>query len=504
MSTHDRARILTAAFTELGAHGYDGTTMVRIAARAGLPLHRLYGVFPARTSLALAVYEDLAHTLAERMVDLPCGPAAARLGWWLQTKLDLMDTRRPALLALAAAALDPDGPLGVTSDATRHVRSRVAGQVRAVLAGATDAPADLDRTTRLVYGAHLLLVLLWTQDPAAARAAIPSLTQGLALLPLLPISSDLEARWAARLPPPAPDIDALARELLRRLLRRRRLAGEATGSEAELAPHLPVLTEALRAGRPLRLVLPAFPAKSPNPGKTLGPLPDLGERVALVGLQALCDELAEAWPAGVELWLCSDGTVFADVVEVADADVAAYGQQIDRLIADLPSLRRFDLADVYGELSPAMARRTLLDAFGEDPAELAERCRGPLGHTLDGLHRFVFEDLHALHPELSRTRARELARGRALEVLRRSRAWGALVAAQLPDALRLSIHPQPAVSDKIGVHLLPTDDVWLTPWHGVAAVSPDGVTLLKRADAEARGWRRVEEDGRGSHFVVDP
>jgi L-tyrosine isonitrile synthase len=40
-------------------------------------------------------------------------------------------------------------------------------------------------------------------------------------------------------------------------------------------------------GEPIHFVLPAFPAKSPNPEKTLGRLPDYGEVLALLGLNGL-------------------------------------------------------------------------------------------------------------------------------------------------------------------------------------------------------------------------
>lgn len=303
-------------------------------------------------------------------------------------------------------------------------------------------------------------------------------------------------------------IEGLARAVLARLMRRRRLlpaisrAPEPTPEE--LAPHLPRVRAALVEGRPLELLLPAFPAKSPSPRKVLGKLPDMAERVALRSLQALCEDLREVCPPGVRLLLCSDGLVFADAVGVADEDVIAYGAGIDRLLAGLPLLRRFDLADVFGAVSPAEARRRLLSGWVEPEADLhaLARTSPALGAQLDGLHRFLFEDAASLSPDRSRTQVRKAARARALEVLRRSRAWGRLLAARFPEALRLSIHPQPRVSDKIGIHLLSTDDAWLTPWHGVALLESDRFRLVKRAEAEAIGARRVDVDGAPSHFAV--
>jgi pyoverdine/dityrosine biosynthesis protein Dit1 len=206
----------------------------------------------------------------------------------------------------------------------------------------------------------------------------------------------------------------------------------------------------------------------------------------------------------VTLALCSDGLVFADAVGVADEDVIAYGASIDNILATLPHLRRFDLADAFGTVTPAEARRRLLSGWAEPEADLTALTKASrsLGAQLDGLHRFLFEDAIALSPDQSRTQVRKEARGRAFEVLRRSRAWGRLLAAFFPRAVRLSIHPQPPVSDKIGVHFLATEDAWLTPWHGVALLESDRFRLVKRADAEALGAVQVDVDGAPSHYRV--
>jgi pyoverdine/dityrosine biosynthesis protein Dit1 len=86
-------------------------------------------------------------------------------------------------------------------------------------------------------------------------------------------------------------------------------------------------------------------------------------------------------------------------------------------------------------------------------------------------------------------------------VIQRSDAWGRLVATVYPDALRLSIHPQPRVSQKVGIHLLETEDAWLTPWHGVALLDADRALLVKRHQAEAGGAILVNDAG-PAHFVA--
>jgi pyoverdine/dityrosine biosynthesis protein Dit1/AcrR family transcriptional regulator len=521
----ERTRLLEAAIGCFAAEGFDATTMQRIAGAASLPLETAFLHYPSKHAFALALYQGLVEDTRAAVADLPRGTVAERFGAILDRKLDRLDAHRSAMRALLSAAVDAKGPVGVLSSATAAIRARMSGAFHAAVVGATDAPADASKLSALLYGVHLAVVLLWTQDDRGemARAAVglcKELLSAAAPLLALPLMGErlgrLEAVFGDRLSPVVTaDVEQKARWILARLMRGRRLfppaegeparTGDEAPTEEELAPHLPLVRSALTEGRRLLLLLPAFPAKSPNPQKVLGKLPDMAERVALRSLQTLCEELAEAHPGGVELVLCSDGLVFADVVGVPDDDVTAYGAEIDRLLAELPLLRRFDLAHAFGAASPAEARQRLFAGWAESDPDLTALVASSrsLAAQLDGLHRFMFEDGIALFPDKSRTQVRKEARPRAFEVLRRSRAWGRLLSAFFPEAVRLSIHPQPPVSEKIGVHLLPTHDAWLTPWHGVALLEDDRFRLVKRADAEALGASAVSAGDRPSHYRID-
>jgi len=61
----------------------------------------------------------------------------------------------------------------------------------------------------------------------------------------------------------------------------------------------------------VRMVLPAFPFKSPNrKDKVLGNLPDLGEELALMHLNGLCESIAEVYEPGATVVIASDGLVY--------------------------------------------------------------------------------------------------------------------------------------------------------------------------------------------------
>ncbi|GHE05187.1 hypothetical protein GCM10010339_39980 [Streptomyces alanosinicus] len=115
-----------------------------------------------------------------------------------------------------------------------------------------------------------------------------------------------------------------------------------------------------------------------------------------------------------------------------------------------------------------------------------------------GITRFLVEDT----PDFPGTRSalQRACRQRAYGVLQRSRAWGTLIAAHHPAAVRLSIHPQPAGAEKFGIRLLDAPDAWTTPWHSAALHRADGTWTLMPRTRAARLGRLVTVDGRASHF----
>lgn len=257
------------------------------------------------------------------------------------------------------------------------------------------------------------------------------------------------------------------------------------------------------------MLLPAFPAKSPNPAKVLGALPDLAESISLRHLDAMCARIGAFYPPGARLAVCADGHVFADLIRVHDTDVGRYQSAIAELIRTqgLRHLTLFNLDDLadYRALAPdydAM-RAKLSDAFGEPLDVLRSRLLGTPEHLAlyRGVTRFMFEDGMTPGYTGSRTALQRDAKTRALSVIQRSWAWGRLLVERDPDAIRLSIHPQAPGSLKLGIHMMPTGDAWLTPWHGVALQDGHAITLVKRADALAMGATLAYVDGVPSHYV---
>lgn len=257
---------------------------------------------------------------------------------------------------------------------------------------------------------------------------------------------------------------------------------------------------------PLVFTLPAFPCKSPNPEKVLGHLPDMGERASLRFLQHLCGEIGKIYSPGARVLICSDGHVFGDLIHVPDAHISEYADDLREMIGSEghSSIETFSLEHVYGDTSFDEKRKMLTEQFA-DPIELLRaevRADDNTRSLYKGITRFLVEDTNKAAEYPSKSALQRDCKARAYGVIQRSRAWSDLISKHHPQSVRLSIHPQPCRSPKLGIMLLKTASSWVTPWHSAAVLQPDGsLTLMKRAEAEKAGTL-VIAGGRPSHYVA--
>lgn len=308
---------------------------------------------------------------------------------------------------------------------------------------------------------------------------------------------------------PGSDEQKVASGVLNVLMEHQRLIKGATCPDCPcgrcLAVHAARAARYIARGEPVEFVLPAFPGKSPNPSKVLGPHADMAERLSLTFLKHLCDRIRQVYAPGARIIICSDGRVFTDVVQFTDADVTLYQKGVKEIINEIPDapLELYDLDREFSGCSYPEMRRLLTERYGEDLEELRGKVRADedLVTLYRGLTRFLYEDADTPGRTKSRYALQKDARRRAYHLLMRSRAWGRLVADRFPDAVRLSIHPQPCSSSKLGLYLMPGEQhSWMTPWHAAAVDLGDKFVLMKRSQAEAMEAELVLVDGKPSHF----
>lgn len=308
-----------------------------------------------------------------------------------------------------------------------------------------------------------------------------------------------------------------ANEILSIIFKRRRLLEDELAAVVgpcrsstetdEAGMHLQKIASMVDQNRPIEMILPAFPGKSPNRDKTLSRWPDLAEKHAIDNLHRLCQDIGSVYPPGARIVICSDGYVFADLVRIPDEDVTAYTRELTGYYRKryLTSFSFFDLKDAFPSLDCLDAmREELMVKHGESLVALRDRCKieKETASMYLGITRFLFEDFVGLDEfkGMSKTQVQKIARSVAYRVIQRSNAWSRLLEDRFPNALRLSIHPQYRLSSKIGIHMVQTDDCWRTPWHSVAVEKNGQIYLEKRSNVDEHGIRLVFHNGRPSHY----
>lgn len=244
--------------------------------------------------------------------------------------------------------------------------------------------------------------------------------------------------------------------------------------------------------RPIELVVPAFPCKSPNAvNKVLGILPDRTEEWALSKLERFCADVELYYPHGCILTIVSDGRVFADLVGVPDQYVTDYNHFLENLLFEKDTLAhiRFRSLDdhlagksgtSYGseigddEASPHDQRRAgLLQSFIDNPNEYRGSDMVKLGFV-----RYLIED-RTWPADMSKSKIKRVCRSIAERMIERNVAFSGLVERCYSDHVRLSIHPYDSSGPKYPIQIAPNVG-GPTPWHSAAVELKSGKLVFVR------------------------
>ncbi|KAH6384617.1 hypothetical protein HBI14_214490 [Parastagonospora nodorum] len=287
---------------------------------------------------------------------------------------------------------------------------------------------------------------------------------------------------------------------------------------------LALIYRSVKNNEPVRMVLPAFPFKSPNSDtKVLGTLPDKAEEIALAHLNGLCAAVKDMYPPGAILTIVSDGLVYNDLLGVPEHVVWTYGHSLRQLTKDkgyshiefarlkdllgIPNLSDEMNAMTYAAVAPSI-RLALMhrygnfnwDAgFGDSYVNNDENKR----LTYCGYLKFLTSDLASIYPIGPGRTKSAFKKGVeiiAKSMLKRGEAFAKAVKENYPDHVRLSIHPSTG-EDKISINILPIQKV-ITPWHSAVAVTVNGTVMAgqRRKFEEDPNMELVYEDGRPSYF----
>jgi AcrR family transcriptional regulator len=171
-----RSRLYKAAIALIGERGYEAATLRDVAARARVSPALLYKYFPNKRSVVLALYDELSEEFARQAAEIPRGKWRDRFMAAVETALRVLGPHRVTLRALAPIMVG-DVEEGVFARSTAFSRVRVQAVFEQAVAGSTDAPQRslAGAMGRLLYLAHLGIVLWWILDRSPGQRATTSL-----------------------------------------------------------------------------------------------------------------------------------------------------------------------------------------------------------------------------------------------------------------------------------------------------------------------------------------
>ena len=171
-----RLKLYNTAIELITERGYGATTLRDVANRARVSVGLLYRYFPSKRAVVLSLYDELSAEYAARATEMAGGTWRARFLYTLNTSLQVLDPHRSTLAALVPILVG-GAQEGLFAPATAFSRQRVQKVFHEAVAGATDAPRP-DVTAalaRLLYLAHLAIILWWLLDKSPRQRATTAL-----------------------------------------------------------------------------------------------------------------------------------------------------------------------------------------------------------------------------------------------------------------------------------------------------------------------------------------
>ena len=171
-----RLRLYNTAIKLIAERGYEATTLRDVAKRAGVSVGLLYRYFPSKQAVVLHLYDELSAEYAARAAEMDTGKWRDRFLFALTTSLQVLNTHRSTLAALVPVLVG-DAQERLFAPATTFSRQRVQRVFHEAVVGATDAPQPEVTTAlaRLLYLAHLAIILWWLLDKSPRQRATTAL-----------------------------------------------------------------------------------------------------------------------------------------------------------------------------------------------------------------------------------------------------------------------------------------------------------------------------------------
>lgn len=256
------------------------------------------------------------------------------------------------------------------------------------------------------------------------------------------------------------------------------------------------LARFINTSRPIEIILPGFPCKSPNVGsKCFGSQPDFGDVMALKRLDSLGQKINALYAGGCVLTVLSDGRTFNDILGIPDADRRDYNERLRSLITS-HILRWESLSSFFPDATSDAAIRQQLVESAQLPSTDEQTPEEAAAY--DKLFAFLRDDLAFLRtPAQSDEEYRNLIAEKTRAMTLRGKALNALIERAFPEAIRLSVHQYSNSGPKYTFAFAEGLQQVIQPWHAVPVLSLDGtLSLLRKSRVDSARHVLIQHDGK--------
>lgn len=302
----------------------------------------------------------------------------------------------------------------------------------------------------------------------------------------------------------AEDVESTSDRILRLIVRYIRIRDDGTDKfescgKSKLRAHI---RKFVKVSKQIRLVLPAFPMKSPSQEKVLGVLPDYGEELALLHLESLCTNIAMVYEHGAYLTLISDGITYEDMLGVPSKVVLAYNEEMRNMCRrlELKHIGFKKVSQMLKELGKEVDPYNVDDVQGNlwsflpegfDVDEVLARDENMV-RVYRGFIKFLTKDISCMKPkDMSNTQWKKNLERMGKEMIRRGACFSNVISLAFPDNIRLSIHGHNNAGPKYAIKLLGRIDSLKTPWHNVVCFNESGKRALIHHDTVDKAMHEI-------------
>jgi AcrR family transcriptional regulator len=174
-----RTHLYQIALQLIAERGFEATTLREVADRAGVSVGLLYKYFANKRAIVVTLYDELSLDFVSRAAQMPPGDWRLRFLWALRESLNTLRPHRTALYALIPVLIGGDENLFSSVGAVS--RERVCSVFLLAVRAADDTPpaTEQDALGRVLYAAHLGVVLWWLLDKSPSQSATEKLLQSI-------------------------------------------------------------------------------------------------------------------------------------------------------------------------------------------------------------------------------------------------------------------------------------------------------------------------------------